>query len=185
MAKKREKQAARKGAKKKQPQQPPQQQLFPFQLVVFRLLASTIAMRPRSETKIVANNCDLDLYCTWHGNDKTFRVWFDATAILYAVHDIFPDEFASISATYRVSYNVLRPEAFPKDHDMGNKMAMMLAVPVAWPFWRQYFHETLAKMGYPPFMLPVMRLPTGMTFQALPPTDSVPPPTGLEPRPEK
>jgi hypothetical protein len=172
-------QKSRKRGKQTQPSAPKRP---PFELAVFRLLASTIAMRPRSETKLTENNTDLDLHFTWHGNDKTGRFWVNATAVLYAVHEIFPEEFASISATYRISFDITEMSLFPKDHETGTKIAMALAVPIAWPFWRQYFFDTLTKMGYPPFMLPLVHLPAPVSYQPIPPTDHVEPPTGLEPR---
>src|ERR1700722_17978271 len=88
-----------KGRRREKRQPTSRQTRPPFELAVFRLLASTIAMRPRSETKLAENNTDLDLSFSWHGNENTGRFWINATAILYAVHEIFPEEFASISAT--------------------------------------------------------------------------------------
>ena len=155
----------------------------PFELAVFRLLASTIAMRPRSETKLSENNTDLDVHFTWHGNEKTGRFWVNATAILYAVHEIFPEGFASISVTYRISFDMTDMKFFPKDHETGTKIAMALAVPIAWPYWRKYFFDTLTQMGYPPFMLPLVHLPAPVACPPIvPPTHTVTPPPRLEPR---
>ncbi len=180
MVKQKTKTKARK-SEKQQPR-PSGKTRVPFELVVFRLLASTIAMRPRSETQLADNSTDLDLHFTWHGNDKTGRFWVNATAILYAVHEIFPEDFASISVTYRISFDITDMSLFPKDHDTGTKIAMSLAVPIVWPYWRKYFFDTLTQMGYPPFLLPLVNLPVPVHFQPIPPTDNVTPPTGLEPR---
>jgi hypothetical protein len=152
---------------------------YPMQLAAFRLLACSVAMLPRSETTLPENTCNVELHFTWYGNENTYRLWFDMTAILHAVSDVNPDEFASISATYRVSFNVKDEDFFPRDHKRGNMIANVFVSPMVWPHWRQFFNEMLLRVGFPPFVLPILeREPTIISENPIsPPVDSTPPPT--------
>lgn len=58
----------------------------------------------------------------------------------------------SFEATYRVPATVSAPE------DVLNEFAEINGIFNAWPYFREFVHAALARMGLPPFILPVYRL---------------------------
>jgi len=63
-----------------------------------------------------------------------------------------------VECTFEVSYQ-LHPEFTPTDEQIkafkdGN------AIFNCWPYCRQYVHETIQRMGYPPLILPLLRVQT-------------------------
>jgi hypothetical protein len=152
-----------------------------IQLAVFRLLASSAAILPRSQTSLAENTCGINMHMDWFGNEHTLRLWFDMSCTLDAVHEILPEDFAQIKVTFRVSFNVLNPKFFPTTHASGNQIASSFVLEMVWPYWREYFQDTLVRMGYPPFVLPLfdnqpklVMLPAGRKYE--PPSVATPNP---------
>ena len=67
----------------------------------------------------------------------------DAAAIVVAV---------SFEATYRIPATASAPE------NVLNEFAELNGIFNAWPYFREFVHAALARMGLPPFILPVYRL---------------------------
>lgn len=58
----------------------------------------------------------------------------------------------SFEVTYRIPSNVSAPE------DALNEFAQLNGIFNTWPYFREFVHAALARMGLPPFILPVYRL---------------------------
>jgi hypothetical protein len=67
----------------------------------------------------------------------------DAAAIAVSV---------SFELNYRIPANASAPE------DTLNEFAQINGIFNAWPYFREFVHAALARMGLPPFILPVYRL---------------------------
>lgn len=71
-----------------------------------------------------------------------------------------PDEaiVARIAADITVDYAVARPE-FPSDEEL-HLWANNNGVLHAWPYWREYCHSSMTRMGLPVTMMPLVQRPS-------------------------
>lgn len=67
-----------------------------------------------------------------------------------------------ISAVYAAVYSVHPIDGVTTEeiHSFGRLVCMMHL----WPFWREYVHSTLSRLGLPSFVVPLFN-PSGMQFQ--------------------
>ena len=63
-----------------------------------------------------------------------------------------------VECTFEASYQ-LRPEFTPTAEQI-NAFKDGNAIFNCWPYCRQYVHETIQRMGYPPLLLPLLRVQT-------------------------
>ncbi len=62
-----------------------------------------------------------------------------------------------IKASFTLFYNVESLDQFSDEH--LHAFAMTNGIFNAWPYWREFAQNTIARMGLPPIMVPVFRFP--------------------------
>lgn len=64
--------------------------------------------------------------------------------------------FATIEATFLLAYRISTREGLTDDH--YQEFANMNGIYNAWPYWREFVQNTIARMSLPPLTIPVFRL---------------------------
>lgn len=62
-----------------------------------------------------------------------------------------------VEGAYELTYRV--PKGFTASDEELRSFAEVNATFHAWPYWREFVHAVFGRMGLPPIVLPVMRMP--------------------------